>query len=505
MTAKASSASCCVATPTAASAEDAKFIGNDDEMERGEDEDERVEISSAPPLYCSPSSSSVLPKESEQSERKRPAAIQELLEKKRARLAHNENGCKSERSTSPTTNTADLTGEEEERTEDDAEEGEGAQPSTSVLDNGTNNMLSHWAEREDSETVSSSGSSVLSVCNGGIFCNKSPFASSAIGELNLGQLLKRAFAEPSRLLTDPQMLAVIQETMLQKYAANGTTAAALAAALLNKTGTCDGGTAPTTKATTPSPKKGGGERDGILQNGGAAGDGVVALNIVPNDNVFSQVPGRLSLLSNVVKYKVTVGEIKRRLIGPESFNFSLLGAMLRRAKMPEKSAMLMGELNQVGLSIPRGRRRLSQVTLLSALTETESTQFVRDFKKLAESDFPSEKLAAELLRQRTKRRTTADGAQGTARERVEKLTAALKLAEEFLTLLEQDRSPIMDTVPEPILRQELQEPFSNFSMLTHGFGNPAVQVGVSCFVQCLRHQIRLLEEQQRPNGTARTK
>uniref|UniRef100_A0A183BL32 SKIP_SNW domain-containing protein n=1 Tax=Globodera pallida TaxID=36090 RepID=A0A183BL32_GLOPA len=363
-----------------------------------------------------------------------------------------------------------------------------------------------WAEREDSETVSSSGSSVLSACNGGIFCNKSPFASSAIGELNLGQLLKRAFAEPSRLLTDPQMLAVIQETMLQKYAANGTTAAALAAALLNKAGTCDGGTAPTAKAPTPSPKKGGGERDGKFQNGGAAGDGVVALNIVPNDNVFSQVPGRLSLLSNVVKYKVTVGEIKRRLIGPESFNFSLLGAMLRRAKMPEKSAMLMGELNQVGLSIPRGRRRLSQVTLLSALTETESTQFVRDFKKLAESDFPSEKLAAELLRQRTKRRTTADGAQGTARERVEKLTAALKLAEEFLTLLEQDRSPIMDTVPEPILRQELQEPFSNFSMLTHGFGNPAVQVGISCFVQCLRHQIRLLEEQQqRPNGTARTK
>uniref|UniRef100_A0A183BIA9 Anion exchange protein n=1 Tax=Globodera pallida TaxID=36090 RepID=A0A183BIA9_GLOPA len=50
MTAKASSASCCVATTTASSVEDAKFIGNDDEMGRGEDEDERAGISSALPL-----------------------------------------------------------------------------------------------------------------------------------------------------------------------------------------------------------------------------------------------------------------------------------------------------------------------------------------------------------------------------------------------------------------------------------------------------------------------
>ena len=49
--------------------------------------------------------------------------------------------------------------------------------------------------------------------------------------------------------------------------------------------------------------------------------------------------------------------------------------------MPEKSQLLVEELAQVGLAIPRGRRRLSQITLLSALTEAEATQFAKDFKK----------------------------------------------------------------------------------------------------------------------------
>ncbi|KAL3068006.1 hypothetical protein niasHT_037996 [Heterodera trifolii] len=535
MTAETSSKSsfCCVAATTAA-AEDTNLIKQsekktEEEEEEEEEAEEGVGDASPPHPFCSsPPSSSfcALPKESELSERKRPAAIQELLEKKRARLAHNESGSKSERrSMTPTTDGAETKlareGGDERREMEEEERGENGRtmpmPSKGENDGtGGNGSSSYWpTEREDSETVSSCGSSsAFGAYNGGIFCNsssKSPFASSAIGELNLGQLLKRAFGESSRILADPQMFAAIQETMLQKYAVNGTTAALAAALLSNKMPTDEATSTrkATMKATgTPSPVKRGGERDGAATSNGttAAGDGVVALNIVPNDKVFSQVPGRLSLLSNVVKYKVTVGEIKRRLIGPESFNFSLLGAMLRRAKMPEKSAMLMGELNQVGLSIPRGRRRLSQVTLLSALTETESTQFARDFKKLAESDFPSEQLASELVRQRTKRRTPAvEGAQETPKERVAKLRASLKLAEEFLTLLEQDRSPIMDTVPEPILRPEMHEALSNFSMLTHGFGNPAVQVGVACFVSCLRHQIHLLEE-QRPNGTAtRTK
>ena len=52
--------------------------------------------------------------------------------------------------------------------------------------------------------------------------------------------------------------------------------------------------------------------------------------IVSQQEVFCHVPGRLSLLSSNSKYKVTVGEVQRRLSPPECLNASLLGGILRR-------------------------------------------------------------------------------------------------------------------------------------------------------------------------------
>lgn len=55
-------------------------------------------------------------------------------------------------------------------------------------------------------------------------------------------------------------------------------------------------------------------------------------SMVSPSDVFCSVPGRLSLLSSTSKYKVTVGEVQRRLSPPECLNASLLGGVLRRAK-----------------------------------------------------------------------------------------------------------------------------------------------------------------------------
>ncbi|XP_045440813.1 transcription factor AP-2-epsilon isoform X2 [Pipistrellus kuhlii] len=115
--------------------------------------------------------------------------------------------------------------------------------------------------------------------------------------------------------------------------------------------------------------------------------------------VFCSVPGRLSLLSSTSKYKVTVGEVQRRLSPPECLNASLLGGVLRRAKSKNGGRCLRERLEKIGLNLPAGRRKAANVTLLTSLVEGEAIHLARDFGYICETEFPAKATAEYLCRQ----------------------------------------------------------------------------------------------------------
>ncbi|XP_003371343.1 transcription factor AP-2 superfamily [Trichinella spiralis] len=117
-------------------------------------------------------------------------------------------------------------------------------------------------------------------------------------------------------------------------------------------------------------------------------------------DIFCSVPGRLSLLSSTSKYKVTVGEIQRRLSPPECLNASLLGGILRRAKSKNGGKSLRESLEKIGLNLPAGRRKAANVTLLTSLVEGEAIHLARDFGYACETEFPSRQVGEYLCRAR---------------------------------------------------------------------------------------------------------
>jgi len=112
------------------------------------------------------------------------------------------------------------------------------------------------------------------------------------------------------------------------------------------------------------------------------------------------VPGRLSLLSSTSKYKVTLAEIQRRLSPPECLNASLLGGVLRRAKSKDGGKRLRERLDKIGLSLPAGRRKAANVTLLVRI-KIVSKCLILNFRRRwsKEKQFISQETLATSARQ----------------------------------------------------------------------------------------------------------
>nr|CAD2200762.1 unnamed protein product [Meloidogyne enterolobii] len=68
---------------------------------------------------------------------------------------------------------------------------------------------------------------------------------------------------------------------------------------------------------------------------------------------------------------------------------------------------------------------------------------------------------------------------------------------ELMELLRQDRSPVCQgTACRPVLEHSIQQHLTHFSMVTHGFGTPAILAALTAVMSWLNESEKNLLQQQ---------
>ena len=76
------------------------------------------------------------------------------------------------------------------------------------------------------------------------------------------------------------------------------------------------------------------------------------------------------------------------------------------------------------------------------------------------------------------------------------------MLKEFIDLLNQDRSPLCNTRPQTILEPNIQRNLTHFSLITHGFGSPAIVAALTSVQNFLTESLKYLEKQLSSYQTA---
>ncbi|KFP89318.1 Transcription factor AP-2-epsilon, partial [Apaloderma vittatum] len=213
-------------------------------------------------------------------------------------------------------------------------------------------------------------------------------------------------------------------------------------------------------------------------------DGLIGGVTNPNE-VFCSVPGRLSLLSSTSKYKVTVGEVQRRLSPPECLNASLLGGVLRRAKSKNGGRCLRERLEKIGLNLPAGRRKAANVTLLTSLVEGEAVHLARDFGYVCETEFPAKAAAEYLCRQHS------DPTELHTRKNMLLATNSDPFPQ---ARAENSQRGGKEPPNTPTFTPGVQSCLTHFSLITHGFGGPAICAALTAFQNYLVESLKGLDK-----------
>ena len=69
-----------------------------------------------------------------------------------------------------------------------------------------------------------------------------------------------------------------------------------------------------------------------------------------------------------------------------------------------------------------------------------------------------------------------------------------QVVKELVDLLNQDRSPLGNTRPTPILDPSVQRTLTNFSLITHGFGSPAIVAAMTAIQNYLTEMLKVVEK-----------